>query len=109
MSAKYDASQKKAIYKWVDRNRDKWNAYMKMYNKLYRYCKTPELIENYEKAKSDNFEGWMIHHRLEEFYSRKELINMGKYKNVPAEELIFVKGQKEHFAQKHKTIPKSLI
>ena len=27
------------------------------------YCKNPEKIENYEKAKADNFKGWCCHHR----------------------------------------------
>ena len=29
------------------------------------YCKDYENIENYEKAKADNFIGWHCHHRLE--------------------------------------------
>ena len=31
-----------------------------MYNK--HFCKNPENIENYEKAKADNFKGWHCHH-----------------------------------------------
>lgn len=30
-----------------------------------RYCKNYQDIENYEKAKADNFKGWVPHHRLE--------------------------------------------
>lgn len=30
-----------------------------------QYCKEPEKIENYQKAKKDNFKGWECHHRLE--------------------------------------------
>ena len=34
-----------------------------------RFCKTPELIENFEKAAADNFIGWDCHHRLETHFS----------------------------------------
>ena len=34
--------------------------------KYYYYCSEDiSLIENYEKAKTDNFKGWVMHHRLE--------------------------------------------
>ena len=69
-----------------------------MYNK--RFCKEPEKIENYEKAKVDNFKGWQCHHRLETHNSdgerrevditREELIALGMYYHRPAEELIFL-------------------
>ena len=32
---------------------------------LKQYCKDYENIENYEKAKKDDFKGWECHHRLE--------------------------------------------
>ena len=70
-----------------------------------RYCKEPEKIENYEKAKADNFKGWECHHRLETHTSdgerrlvditKKELIALNMYYNRPAEELIFL-TLKEH-------------
>lgn len=57
-------------------------------------------IENYEKAKADNFKGWECHHRRETHFpngerrdfniSRKELIKLGMYYDVSAEELIFL-------------------
>ena len=66
----------------------------------YFYCKTPELIENYEKAKADDFKGWEVHHRLETHNSdgerrlvditKKELITLSMYYDRPAEELIFL-------------------
>lgn len=34
------------------------------YYKRY-YCKDIENVENFEKAKADNFKGWHCHHRLE--------------------------------------------
>ena len=65
-----------------------------------KYCKDYEKIENYQKAKKDNFKGWDCHHRLETHNSdgerrlvditKKELIALGMYYNRPAEELIFL-------------------
>ena len=72
-----------------------------------RYCKDYENIENYQKAKADNFVGWHCHHRLETHtpdgvrrgadISHKELIALGLYYNRPPEELIFL-TIKEHNA-----------
>ena len=42
------------------------------------YCSECEtLIENYDKAKADNFKGWELHHRLETRTSdgKKDLLN----------------------------------
>ena len=74
-----------------------------------RFCKEPEKIENYEKAKADNFKGWHCHHRLETHtpdgkrrdadISHKELIALGLYYNRPPEELIFL-TTREHNAYK---------
>ena len=55
-----------------------------------RLCKDYKNIENYEKAKADNFKGWDCHHRREAEFSRKELIALGMYYNVSSEELIFL-------------------
>ena len=64
------------------------------------YCKEPENIESYDKAKADNFVGWCIHHRLETHTSdgerrlvditRDELKALGMYYNRPASELIYL-------------------
>ena len=69
-----------------------------MYDK--RFCKEPEKIENYDKAKKDNFKGWCIHHRLQTWTSDgerrdvditvAELQALGMYYNRPAAELIFL-------------------
>ena len=69
-----------------------------MYDK--RFCKEPEKIENYDKAKNDNFKGWCIHHRLQTWTSDgerrdvditvAELQALGMYYNRPAAELIFL-------------------
>ena len=85
-----------------------------------RYCKNYQDIENYEKAKANNFIGWECHHRLETYNSdgerrlvditREKLIALGMYYNRPASELIFLtisehrslhqKGK--HFSEEHK-------
>lgn len=80
-----------------------------------QYCKEPEKIENYQKAKKDNFKGWECHHRLETHtpdgerrlvdITKKELIALDMYYNRPAKELIFL-TLKEHNAFK-KGKPKS--
>ena len=55
-----------------------------------------ELIENYDKAKADNFRGWDCHHRLELHpdcslrFTRKSLQVLDLYYNRPANELIFL-------------------
>ena len=64
------------------------------------YCKEPENIENYEKAKADNFKNWEVHHRLETHNSDgerrlvditvAELKALDMYYNRPADELIFL-------------------
>ncbi len=69
------------------------------------YCRTPELIENYDKAIADTTQTYDCHHRLETHnldgekrlvdISRTELIDLGVYYNRPPEELIFL-TQSEH-------------
>ena len=81
-----------------------------------RYCKDYEKIENYQKAKKDDFKGWHCHHRLETHnsdgerrlvdISHKELKALGMYYNRPAEELIFLPAS-EHNAYgkgKHRSV-----
>lgn len=53
-------------------------------------CRHPELIENYEKAIADTTQTWEVHHRREELYSYKELIERGEYYDVSPSELIFL-------------------
>ena len=65
-----------------------------------RFCKEPEKIENYEKAKADDFKNWEVHHRLETHtldgerravdITPAELQALGMYYNRPASELIFL-------------------
>ena len=68
--------------------------------RIAQYCKDYENIENYEKAKAENFKGWRCHHRLETHTSdgkrravditASELKALGLYWNRPADELIFL-------------------
>lgn len=63
-------------------------------------CEDLSKIENYDKAKADNFKGWAIHHRLETHtidgkrrevdLTVKELIDNNMYYHRPASELIFL-------------------
>lgn len=72
-----------------------------------KFCEDYENIENYDKAKKDNFKGWDCHHRLETHNSDgerrlvditvAELKALGMYYNRPAEELIFLR-KGEHSA-----------
>ena len=76
-----------------------------MKHEFEKYCKNYQSIENYEKAKKDNFKGWHCHHRLETHssdgerrlvdISHNELKALGMYYNRPASELIFL-TESEH-------------
>ena len=78
-----------------------------MKHNFERFCKDYENIENYQKAKKDNFKGWDCHHRLETWTSDgerrqiditvAELKALGMYYNRPANELIFLR-KSEHTA-----------
>ena len=78
-----------------------------MKHSFENYCKDYQNIENYEKAKADNFKGWHCHHRLETHtpdgkrrladIGYEKLIALGMYYNRPAEELIFL-TTREHNA-----------
>ena len=71
-----------------------------MKHNFEKFCKDYENIENYEKAKKDNFKGWDCHHRLETHTSdgerrlvdipKAELKALNMYYNRPASELIFL-------------------
>ena len=69
-----------------------------------QYCKDDiSLIENYDKAMSDNTQKWHLHHRLEltldnEYaLSKQDLIRYGMYYKRPYFELIFM-TEAEHRA-----------
>ena len=81
-----------------------------MKHNFEKYCKDYEKIENYEKAKKDNFKGWECHHRLETHtpdgerrlvdISHKELKALGMYYNRPPEELIFLTSREHNAIRK---------
>ena len=70
------------------------------------YCSDIENVENYQKAKKDNFIGWECHHRLETHnsdgirrdvdISHKELKALGMYWHRPSSELIFLTESEHH-------------
>lgn len=68
-----------------------------------------DLIENYELAKADNFDGWEIHHKIELHpdgstrFTSKSLKDIGLYYNRPANELIWMTTF-EHNSIHHKQI-----
>ena len=72
-----------------------------MKHNFKRFCKDYENIENYEKAKANDFKNWCCHHRLETHNSdgerrlvditADELKALDMYYNRPSEELIFMK------------------
>lgn len=66
------------------------------------FCDEPEKIENYDRAIADKTKTWICHHRLEEYYTRKELIAMNMYTHRPPEELVFCEDEKEHHSYPHK-------
>ena len=65
------------------------------------YCRTPELIENYDKAMADTTQIWECHHRNEEYYTKTELISLGLYYDCPPCELIFL-TKSDHISLHHK-------
>lgn len=73
-------------------------------NSRYCYCMTPELIENYDLAIADKEKVWICHHRKEEFYTSKELVEMNMYFNVSPDDLVFCRNEKEHHKYPHKGV-----
>lgn len=62
---------------------------------IKQFCKTPELIENYDKAMADMTQTWECHHRLETkcpVYKPtvQDLKDWNLYYDRPSEELIFL-------------------
>lgn len=92
--------------KWNKEHKIEYNNRLKNYyrenKQMFAYCIKEEIeyIENYDKAKLENFNGWIIHHRLETHNSdgEKRIVNLtvnelkelGMYFNRPAKELIFL-------------------
>lgn len=66
------------------------------------FCTEPHLIENYDLAIADKTYTWKCHHKLEAFFTKAELIKMGRYYNVPPRELVFVQNETQHQKWPHK-------
>lgn len=82
---------------------------------VLKFCKDNiSLIENYDKAINSE-EMYVCHHRLETDLelSRETLINIGRYYNVPASELIFLTRAEHNIIHKtgsnHSEITKNKI
>ena len=100
----YNERAKQWFLKNKERNRENQRRrYAKNKEKLMknRFCLELEKIENYDKAKKDNFKNWILHHRLELnengtfAHNSKELIEMNLYYHRPPSELIFL-TKEEH-------------
>ena len=61
-----------------------------MKHNFEKFCKDYKDIENYDKAKADNFLGWCCHHRKGVDIPTEELQVLDMYYNRPPEELIFL-------------------
>lgn len=76
-------------------------------NDIRKICKTPELIENYDKAINDKLQTWHCHHRFETDLnmSIKELVSKNMYFDRPPDELIFLEPH-QHLSLKQNRINK---
>lgn len=59
--------------------------------KYHNYCKNIELVENFYEAQKDDFNGWILHHKLEQMFTASELMEMGIYYNCKPGELMFIR------------------
>ena len=92
--------------RWQEEHKDEVREYKRNYARehyarkigdSHNLCSEPlDLIENYDKAIEDNFEGWVLHHRLEDKgFSMQELKEKRLYYRRPASELIYM-TKEEH-------------
>lgn len=54
-----------------------------------------DVVENYDKACSEDFDHWVLHHRRESEKTAKELIDAGEYHYIDPKELIWLR-ESEH-------------
>ena len=64
-------------------------------NNVKVFCKNFTEIENYDEAVNDTTEVWICHHRMEEVFTKAELIRARWYYNREPKELIFIR-RSEH-------------
>ena len=94
----YENTQRRIRYNNEPEYRESKKASSKAWHKA-RYAEGGhiDLIENYELAVKDNFEGWVIHHRLELHpdctvrFTKQSLIKLDLYYNRPPSELIWLR------------------
>lgn len=70
-----------------------------VYDKYSQYVRDRRIdaVENYDKACSEDFEGWTLHHKKEDRYTAKELIALKEYYYVDPNDLIWL-TEEEHEA-----------
>ena len=63
-----------------------------VYDKYSQYVRDRriEAVENYDRACSEDFEGWTLHHKKEDKHTAKELIALKEYYYVDPNELIWL-------------------
>lgn len=101
--AKYRAENKEKKQATDKRYRETYKEKIQTQRQLAHWqliCEDVTKVENYEKAKADNFVNWVQHHRLETHNSdgerrlvqitAEELKALNMYYNRPAEELIWL-------------------
>ena len=70
-----------------------------VYDKYSQYVRDRRIdaVENYDRACSEDFEGWTLHHKKEDKYTAKELIALKEYYYVDPNDLIWL-TEEEHEA-----------
>ena len=63
-----------------------------VYDKYSQYVRDRRIdaVENYDRACSEDFEGWTLHHKKEDRHTAKELIALKEYYYVDPNELIWL-------------------
>lgn len=63
-----------------------------IYDKYSKYVRNRKIedVENYDRACSEDFDGWTLHHKKEDRHTAKELIAMKEYYYVDPNELIWL-------------------
>ena len=72
--------------------RDHLSPAQVVYDKYSQYVRDRriEAVENYDRACSEDFEGWTLHHKKEDKHTAKELIALKEYYYVDPNELIWL-------------------
>lgn len=89
-------NKRKISLKQIADERGKTPAYVAK-TKYGKYARDRriDVVENYDKACSEDFEHWVLHHRKESEKTAKELIDEGQYYYIDPKELIWLR-ESEH-------------